>query len=62
MSKKKEADEDVLTHPELPCFMFKDNGPHKRKGGTYTYKLANTKADYEMALKAGWVSVIDELD
>jgi len=39
---------------EYPRFVFKDEGPLDRAGGTYDQTMVDDEAEYIAALKSGW--------
>jgi hypothetical protein len=47
---------------EFPTLVFKKGGAHQRKGGTFSYLGINDAEALEVALAAGWLKTIEELD
>lgn len=45
---------------EFPTLVYKDGGPHQRKGGHFDYQQVNDEQDYAAALKAGWFPSVEE--
>lgn len=47
---------------EFPRLVYKDGGPHQRKGGTYDYRPVHNESEFDAALSQGWhESVTDAL-
>jgi hypothetical protein len=38
----------------FPTIVYKDKGPHQRKGGTYDYKGVADQEELDAAIEAGW--------
>lgn len=45
---------------KFPRFVFKDNGPLQRAGGTYDQALVHNEADMAVALEAGWSATLPD--
>jgi hypothetical protein len=45
---------------DFPRFVFTSPGPDKCNGGTYGTELVEDKAEYDVALKAGFYSTLPE--
>lgn len=39
---------------EFPRLVYKDGGPHQRKGGTFDYRPVHNEAELDAALEQGW--------
>jgi hypothetical protein len=44
----------------FPTIVYKDKGPHARKGGTYDFKGVATAAELQPLLMAGWQLTLPE--
>lgn len=45
---------------EFPTYVYQDNGPFQRKGGTYKFCIVEDQSDFDAALKNGWFATLDE--
>ena len=45
---------------EYPRFVYKDDGPNERAGGTYDAMTVEDEAEYSAAIKAGWFGNLQE--
>lgn len=45
---------------KFPTMVYKDGGPHQRKGGTYSFKGVANEAELTAALSAGWHCTLPE--
>jgi hypothetical protein len=39
---------------EFPRLVYKDGGPHQRKGGTFDYRPVHNESEFDAALDQGW--------
>jgi hypothetical protein len=48
---------------EFPMLVYKDGGPHQRKGGTFDYKPVRDEQQLDAALDQGWhESLLDAIE
>ena len=47
---------------EFPVMLYKDGGPHQRKGGSFNFCSVEDEATLEAKLAEGWVLGLEELD
>ena len=45
---------------EYPRFVYKDDGPNERAGGTYDAMTVEDEAEHSAAIKAGWFGNLQE--
>lgn len=45
---------------EFPTILYKDEGPHQRNGGTFSYIGVDNQKDYDELLLDGWFMTLDE--
>jgi hypothetical protein len=48
---------------DFPAFVYKDDGPHERAGGTFDMKLVSDEKECAAMVKEGWyVSMLDAIN
>ncbi|CAB4139672.1 hypothetical protein UFOVP352_4 [uncultured Caudovirales phage] len=45
---------------EFPTILYKDEGPHQRKGGTFNYIGVTNQKDCDELLRDGWFATLEE--